>query len=516
MAYGYRTSKNPEKDIEDYTGVSVKEQHRREDDTLFKDAEIARRDTLSRNAADARKTDIAKVDSRINDVQGRATQQMEGATVNRSEDQQFRSNQLQQMQRLQDRALGRGGPSVAETQLNQSTDRNLANLMALQSAQRGRGARGFAGAQNVQAQGVNALQSAAGDAATLRAQEQIAAEQQLTDAARAAREQDIGVATTQAGLTQSASQSNMQARIQQQQFKDELTSKYMQMGLNVAEAGRAADLELEKLNTNQSNLVYNTANQRWAKEQLPPTSLMDDIEQGLGIVGKGAGALGSLASAFLNRGGMLVPGKGNKDTEHAMLTPGELVIPKDLTTRVLKAANKKGGIGEKLSKELKEVSKRHGEKIKFNDGGVVENPSNDSKVGNIFAGVGNALKDDENDKKLRSVKNLINSRTPLPSLEESSGLTGFNDRISKFNDGGLIDGFGTPEGRLHELNTNQLFQTAGGSGMGTSVGQGLKKAAAGFVPNPLSQGGVKKSYVGMNCGGLIKGMKKQVKERGSK
>jgi hypothetical protein len=45
--------------------------------------------------------------------------------------------------------------------------------------------------------------------------------------------------------------------------------------------------------------------------------------------------------AGMNKGG-IVPGSGNTDTVPALLTPGELVIPKDLTSQILSVAGRPG------------------------------------------------------------------------------------------------------------------------------------------------------------------------------
>ena len=71
----------------------------------------------------------------------------------------------------------------------------------------------------------------------------------------------------------------------------------------------------------------------------------------VGIPGIGPGlAVGAATTAFalieglltrMNRGG-IVPGHGNTDTVPALLTPGELVIPKDLTAQILNVAGRRG------------------------------------------------------------------------------------------------------------------------------------------------------------------------------
>ena len=71
----------------------------------------------------------------------------------------------------------------------------------------------------------------------------------------------------------------------------------------------------------------------------------------IGIPGIGPGlAVGAATAAFamiegfltrMNTGG-IVPGHGSSDTVPALLTPGELVIPKDLTAQILSVAGRRG------------------------------------------------------------------------------------------------------------------------------------------------------------------------------
>lgn len=71
------------------------------------------------------------------------------------------------------------GPSVAVNQLNQATQANTANQAALMASQRGAGANAGLIARQAAQQGAANQQQAAGQAATLKAQEQIAGQQNL-------------------------------------------------------------------------------------------------------------------------------------------------------------------------------------------------------------------------------------------------------------------------------------------------------------------------------------------------
>lgn len=75
------------------------------------------------------------------------------------------------------------GPSVAETQLNQATGKNVANTAALMSGQRGASANPALIARQAAMAGADVQQQGAAQAATLRAQEQLAAQNQLQNLA---------------------------------------------------------------------------------------------------------------------------------------------------------------------------------------------------------------------------------------------------------------------------------------------------------------------------------------------
>lgn len=73
------------------------------------------------------------------------------------------------------------GPSVAQNQLNQATGQNIANQAALMASARGASNNPALIARQAAEQGANISQNAAGQAATLRAQEQIAAQNNLAN-----------------------------------------------------------------------------------------------------------------------------------------------------------------------------------------------------------------------------------------------------------------------------------------------------------------------------------------------
>ena len=80
---------------------------------------------------------------------------------------------------LQGQAAGTSGPSVAQNMLNQATGNNIQNQAALMASQRGAGANTGLIARQAAMQGANAQQQAAGQAATMRSQEQLNAQNAL-------------------------------------------------------------------------------------------------------------------------------------------------------------------------------------------------------------------------------------------------------------------------------------------------------------------------------------------------
>lgn len=151
---------------------------------------------------------------------------------------QARGMQMSLIQQLQDQAAGRG-PSLAQMQLQQGTDRNMAQAMALGQSQRGAGAAGMM--KGIQGQQAGIAQGMAGDSAMLRLQEQMAAQQQLG--------QNLGA-------TRGADQNFAGMGMQNNQFN--AGQQNSMMGGNADRAAAAAqaqaklDLEREKLLNDQA------------------------------------------------------------------------------------------------------------------------------------------------------------------------------------------------------------------------------------------------------------------------
>lgn len=154
-------------------------------------------------------------------------------TLNTSRADQFRDQQMALAGDLL--AASRGeGPSVAQEQLRQGTEGNLAAAVAAANSVRGAGA--AAGAGQLIAGRTNAGQQMASDAALLRANEMTQARGQLGQVLGQGRGMDLDTANA-----------NLQAQQETQRQKDVMTLEFMRMGMDEAQAQLQADLEMERL-----------------------------------------------------------------------------------------------------------------------------------------------------------------------------------------------------------------------------------------------------------------------------
>ena len=133
------------------------------------------------------------------------------ATIDPSQQAEFRAQQQDLVAALQAQAAGEG-PSLAQMQMDEAREQNIAQAMALAASQRGLGA--GQGLRQISDQAQLATQQAARDAVRGRLQEQMAAQGQLGNVLAGARGQDIGLAAEQAGLAQQAGLSNQAAQNQ--------------------------------------------------------------------------------------------------------------------------------------------------------------------------------------------------------------------------------------------------------------------------------------------------------------
>lgn len=169
--------------------------------------------------------------------------QGQSAGVNRG-DLGFRQSQATNIQALESAAAGRG-PSLAEETLKQGTDRALKQQLAAAATTGGNPA---LARRNAALQAAATQRQAGIDSVALRLQEQQAARSQLGGALDSARGQEIGVNTTDAGLTQQMALANLGAR--------------NQVGLANAGAQNQFALTQGQMDLQNNQLNANSLNQR--------------------------------------------------------------------------------------------------------------------------------------------------------------------------------------------------------------------------------------------------------------
>jgi len=237
-------------------------------------------------------------------------------------------NQQQVYQQLQDIAAGKVG-NVAQAQLQQATGANVANQAALMAGQRGAGANVGLMARQAAQQGAQTQQQAAGQAAALQAQQQLGAIQGAGN-----------LATTQVGQQLGAQNAATQAQLQQQQTLQGANTAYSQQqaemakgvmgmagsaigglaqGAGAALVGAAHGGEIEP-NFADGGMV-----------QPRPSIIQSYIQKMNPMMAKGGDVGESLKSGGNVPGDASVQGDSLKnDTVHAMLSPGEIVIPRSV------------------------------------------------------------------------------------------------------------------------------------------------------------------------------------------
>jgi hypothetical protein len=176
---------------------------------------------------------VEQANKTYEEAQAALGQQAALATALQAQGNQGMGSQSALTQALQQQMNG-GGPNPAQAQLAQNTAANTANQAALMAGQRG--AAGNAGLMARQAAGVGAQnqQAAAGQAATLQAQQQLAAQQQLQALANAQIGQQSGAVNAYNQAAQ-GEQGNILNSINAQNA----ASVAMQSNINNANAGMA-------------------------------------------------------------------------------------------------------------------------------------------------------------------------------------------------------------------------------------------------------------------------------------
>lgn len=180
-------------------------------------------------------------------------------TIDQSQQGQFRSRQQALADMLERRANGTGGPSAAENQLSQASDRNLRQTQAMAASQRG----GVTAMQGKDLQDRLSLSQneLAGTAATLRANESASALGQLGQVVGEGRGQDINLATSQAQIQQQQRMADAENELRSRGLNDEAIARAMQTQFGVDQYNAMLEQRTKESNADiqRGNLAANAA-----------------------------------------------------------------------------------------------------------------------------------------------------------------------------------------------------------------------------------------------------------------
>lgn len=191
-----------------------------------------------------RAANLAMIKARQDALQSQATPLAGQTAINTAGSDELRAAQMGLIGAQQARVAGTA-PSVAEMQLQRGADRGMSQLAAQAASARGNVNPALLARSVLNNQATMSQQNNS-DAALMRAQEQQNAEQALAGNLGNTRGQDIGLATSQAGLNQQVALANAAAQQQQQQQANALIAQYTNMGLSLDQAQFMANQDLER------------------------------------------------------------------------------------------------------------------------------------------------------------------------------------------------------------------------------------------------------------------------------
>lgn len=209
---------------------------------------------------DARRQDLSRQMDQTNMRLPRQVAPVNSSTVQLDQGQygQTRGQQEALAQQLTDQGNGIG-PSLAQGQLQQGRDLNIANAMALGASQRGLSA--GQGLRNIGDQTANINQQSAQQAAQLRLQEQLQARQQLGGVLGTIGSQDLNLANANAGYANNMNQfnstqgynaqvANQQAGLNQTNLNDQMRRFYNSGLMTQDQNQQAANQGFQQLGAN--------------------------------------------------------------------------------------------------------------------------------------------------------------------------------------------------------------------------------------------------------------------------
>lgn len=284
-------------------------------------------------------------------------------------------NQQQQLAgQLQNQAKGQG-PNPVQAQLAQNTAQNVGQQASLQAGQRGASSNVGLMARNVGQQGANIQQQSVGQAATLGAQQQLAAQQALMQQQASM----AGLATNQVGQLQTGTQNQIAATQNQQGMQLQNLQNWNALNANAAQGASSNAVEYSKQNMTQnaamgqgigaglsgvgsmlksspSSSSNDQNSQNWANYMGAPSGKSNGGMAGYANGGP-VSCYGQALHGMNMRSGGSVPGKAKvsgdspkNDTVSAMLSPGEVVIPRSVLSGPNAASKAKSFVEAVLAK----------------------------------------------------------------------------------------------------------------------------------------------------------------------
>lgn len=245
---------------------------------------------------------------------------------------------------LQAQAMGTG-PNPVQAQLAQATGANTANQAALMAGQRGASANAGLMARQAANVGANNQQAMNGQAATLGAQQQLAAQQALMQQ----QGQMAALSTQQVGQQADAlqTQGNMALQGQSNVLNALTNQNQMNAGIEAGNIGRRNQIVGGLLQGGASMATMGvTGGKAMAQPSGVQGGAVPNMGGGMMVAAKGgmagfdgmvqSGPRSAVGRYFMSQGGT-VPGAApvhgdslSNDTIPAMLSPGEIVVPRSV------------------------------------------------------------------------------------------------------------------------------------------------------------------------------------------
>ena len=216
----------------------------------------------------------------------------QAARIEQQKQAQARQYQTQLLSQLQQRAAGMGPASQGELMAQRQGALGAQSALGVAASQRGLSpGAALRAAREQQASGGIAAQQ---QQQMIRTQEQQQAQQVLGQLSGQIRGQDIGLATSQAGMEQQAGLANQATNLQQTAQNDQMVQFYTNMGMSLEQAQIQAQIAREQMLSDIVRAQYN------AQAGIISTGLQTSAAQQAGMYGAAGTAAYGAASAYAN------------------------------------------------------------------------------------------------------------------------------------------------------------------------------------------------------------------------